>query len=83
MGKSFLIKAIKLLVGKIWPSKVTVALAEPTGLAAFKIGGLTIHRLFQLPIEHKWAEYWCRWYIHGVQSHIDVHAFETGRATLR
>ena len=60
-GKSFLIEAIKLLVGKIWPSKeVTVAVAAPTGLAAFNIGGLTIHRLFQLPIEHegKTAEYW-------------------------
>ena len=60
-GKSFLIEAIKLLVGKIWPSKeVTVAVAAPTGLAAFNVGGLTIHRLFQLPIEHegKSAEYW-------------------------
>ena len=34
-GKSFLIEAIKLLVGKIWPSKeVTKAVAAPTGLAA-------------------------------------------------
>ena len=32
----------------------------PTGLAAFNVGDLTIHRLFQLPIEHegKTAEYW-------------------------
>ena len=60
-GKSFLIEAIKLLVGKIWPSKeVTVAVAAPTGLATFNVGGLTVHRLFQLPIEHegKSAEYW-------------------------
>ena len=60
-GKSFLIKAIKLLVGKIWPSKeVTVAVAAPTGLAAFIVGGLTTHRLFQLPIEHDstTADYW-------------------------
>ena len=60
-GKSFLIEALKLLVGKIWPSKnITVAVAVPTGLAAFNVGGLTIHRLFQLPIEHegKIAEYW-------------------------
>ena len=60
-GKSFLIEAIKFPVGKIWPSKdVTVAVAAPTGLAAFNIGGLTFHRLFQLPIEHegKTAEYW-------------------------
>uniref|UniRef100_A0A1X7TG12 ATP-dependent DNA helicase n=1 Tax=Amphimedon queenslandica TaxID=400682 RepID=A0A1X7TG12_AMPQE len=32
----------------------------PTGIAAFNVGGLTIHRLFQLPIEHegKTARYW-------------------------
>ena len=53
-GKSFLIEAIKLLVGKIWPSKeVIMALTAPTGLAAFSVGGLTIHKLFQLPIEHE------------------------------
>ena len=35
-GKSFLIEAIKLLVGKIWPSKeVTVAVAAPTGFSCF------------------------------------------------
>ena len=39
---------------------MTVAVAAPTGLAAFNVGGLTIHRLFQLPIEHesKSTEYW-------------------------
>ena len=60
-GKSFLIEAIKLLVGKIWAIKeLTVIVAAPTGLAAFNVGGLTIHRLFQLPIEHegKTAGYW-------------------------
>jgi ATP-dependent DNA helicase PIF1 len=59
--KSFLIEAIKRLVGKIWPLKeIAVAVAAPTGLAAFNVGGLTIHRLFQLPIEHegKTTEYW-------------------------
>ena len=32
----------------------------PTGLAAFNVGGVTIHRLLQLPIEHKGktAGYW-------------------------
>ena len=36
------------------------AIAAPTGLAAFNVGGITIHRLFQLPIEHsgKAATYW-------------------------
>ena len=27
-------------------------MTAPTGIAAFSIQGLTIHRLFQLPIEH-------------------------------
>ena len=36
------------------------AIAAPTGLAAFNVGGVTIHRLFQLPIDHtaKAASYW-------------------------
>ena len=60
-GKSFLIEAIKALVISIWPSDTLVcAVAVPTGLAAFNVGGTTIHRLFQLPIEHtaKTANYW-------------------------
>ena len=53
-GKSFLIEAIKLLVHRIWESEeLTVVVAAPTGLAGFNVGGLTIHRLFQLPIEHE------------------------------
>ena len=60
-GKSFLIQTIKALVNNIWPSNdLTCAIAAPTGLAAFNVGGVTIHRLFQLPIEHdsKTAGYW-------------------------
>ena len=60
-GKSFLIEAIKALVGSIWPlDSLMCAVAAPTGLAAFNVGGITIHRLFQLPIEHegKAAGYW-------------------------
>uniref|UniRef100_A0A1X7VI11 ATP-dependent DNA helicase n=1 Tax=Amphimedon queenslandica TaxID=400682 RepID=A0A1X7VI11_AMPQE len=36
------------------------AIVAPTGIAAFNVGGLTIHKLFQLPIEHegKTAGYW-------------------------
>ena len=35
-------------------------MAAPTGLAAFNVGGLTIHRRFQLPVEHEGqvAGYW-------------------------
>ncbi|MCH8163447.1 MAG: AAA family ATPase, partial [Proteobacteria bacterium] len=38
----------------------TCAVAAPTGLAAYNVGGVTVHRLFQLPIEHegKTAGYW-------------------------
>ena len=60
-GKSFLIETVKLLVRHLWPSDdLTCAVAAPTGLAAFNVSGITIHRLFQLPIEHegKTAGYW-------------------------
>ncbi|KAL1447888.1 hypothetical protein WDU94_006568 [Cyamophila willieti] len=55
-GKSYLIKTIKTYVkcnlGK------DVAVTAPTGVAAHNIGGLTIHRLLQLPVEHgKTPEY--------------------------
>ncbi len=53
-GKSFLIEAIKALVTSVWPlDGSTCAIAALTGLAAFNLGGVTIHRLFQLPIKHE------------------------------
>ena len=53
-GKSFLIEAIKLLVAGIWPSDdVTCAISALTGLAAFNVGGITIHEH-----EGKTATYW-------------------------
>ena len=60
-GKSFLIETIKALVNCIWSlDGLLCAVAAPTGLAAFNVGGVTIHRLFQLPIEHtaRAASYW-------------------------
>ena len=60
-GKLFLIEALQQLIDGIWTSDdLTCAVAAPTGLAAFNVGGVTIHRLFQLPIEHegKEAGYW-------------------------
>ena len=62
-GKLFLIETIKCFVDTLWkakPGKLLCAIVAPTGWAAFNIGGLTIHRLFQLPIEHegKTAGYW-------------------------
>ncbi|EZA54483.1 ATP-dependent DNA helicase pfh1-like [Ooceraea biroi] len=49
-GKSFLIKTIKSWIKK-YVGKDT-AITAPTGIAAFNIDRLTIHRLFQLPVEH-------------------------------
>ena len=45
---------------KAKPGELSCAIVATTGLAAFIVGGLTIHRLFQLPIEHKdkTAGYW-------------------------
>ena len=63
-GKSFLIKTIRALVSSMWGSDGTqstlCAVTTPTGLAAFNVGGVTIHRLLQLPIEHEGmgAGYW-------------------------
>ncbi|XP_070517894.1 uncharacterized protein [Cardiocondyla obscurior] len=48
-GKSFLIKTIKCWI-KQNLNKDT-ALTAPTGIAAFNIDGLTVHRLLQLPVE--------------------------------
>ena len=59
-GKSFLIEAIKFLVDDIWHPKSGEIMCAIVGIAAFNVGGLTIHRLFQLLIEHegKTAGYW-------------------------
>ena len=60
-GKSFLIAAVKALVDSLWQTDdIKCAIAAPTGLAAFNVGGVTMHRLFRLPIEHnsKSATYW-------------------------
>ena len=59
-GKSFLIRA---LVSEVWHNEkesLVCAVSAPTGLAAFNVGGVTIHRLLQLPIEHegRTAGYW-------------------------
>ena len=49
-GKSYLIKTIKTWV--CTATEKHVAVTAPTGIAAFNINGLTIHRLLQLPVEH-------------------------------
>ena len=60
-GKSFLIQTIRAPVRHLWPSAdLTCAVAAPTDLATFNVGGMTIHSLLQLPIEHegKTCNYW-------------------------
>jgi len=49
-GKSFLIKTIKYWIKQNLHKDT--AIAAPTGIAAFNIDGLTVHRLLQLPVEH-------------------------------
>ena len=62
-GKSFQIKTIRALVSEVWHDKTESLLCvvtAPTRLAAFNVGGVTIHQLLQLPIEHEGraAGYW-------------------------
>jgi len=49
-GKSYLIKTIKAYVTN--QLNQNVAITAPTGIAAYNIQGMTIHRLLQLPVEH-------------------------------
>ena len=62
-GKSFLINTVCALVSDMWDCTAqspVCAVTAPTGLAAYNVGGVTIHRLLQLPIEHEGraAGYW-------------------------
>ena len=48
-GKSFLIETVRSQVNEIWKDSVNngetvCAVAAPTGLAAYNIGGVTVHR---------------------------------------
>ncbi|XP_044013954.1 uncharacterized protein LOC122856332 [Aphidius gifuensis] len=49
-GKSFLIYVIKTWIRKTLNRQI--AIAAPTGLAAFGINGMTLHRIFSLPVQH-------------------------------
>jgi hypothetical protein len=51
-GKSFLIACIRLWVKQKLGKDVAVS--APTCVAAFNINGLTIYRLLQLPVEHRY-----------------------------
>lgn len=50
-GKCFVIKCITHAVRE--ELKQDVAILAPTGIAAFNIGGMTMHRLLQSPVEYK------------------------------
>ena len=53
-----MIETIRSLVKEIWKGcasdDTTCAVAAPTGLAAYNVGGVTVHRLFQLPRKDSW-----------------------------
>ena len=56
-GKSAIIKILTYLI-KTECNK-EVAIVAPTGVASFNVNGMTMHRLFQLPVEHgKTPEYY-------------------------
>lgn len=59
-----LLKTIRCKVSEIWNDDTNVdtkcIVGAPTGLASYNIGGVTVHRMFMLPIEHegRTAGYW-------------------------
>ena len=62
-GKSFLIETIRREVSEIWKDDTVIDTKCAVGastLASYNIGGVTVHRMFLLPIEHKGktASYW-------------------------
>jgi len=50
----------RLISAKVSNAHLLVVTAAPTGLAAFNIGGTTIHRLLSLPVEHGKPADYCR-----------------------
>ena len=53
VGKSFLIRTIKeMLIRTQQHHHNPVLLTAPTGIAAYNIGGITVHSAFCLPVEH-------------------------------
>ena len=54
VGKSFLIKTIReMLIRTGQQHHNPVLLTAPTGIAAYNIGGVTVHSAFCLPVQHK------------------------------
>jgi len=56
-GKSFLISVIYEYLLRSSNSQIPVVIkTAPTGVAAYNIGGMTLHKAFKLPIDHKYKE---------------------------
>ena len=51
-GKSCVISVLHHIVSEQLSGSLPVVVAAPTGLAAFNIGGTTLHRMLSLPVEH-------------------------------
>ena len=52
-GKSHLIKIVREYIMRVsTPNKVSCMVAAPTGVAAFNIHGITLHKALCLPVEH-------------------------------
>jgi len=51
-GKTRVIDVIHRLISTHHSSALPVVVAAPTGLAAFNVGGTTLHRMLSLPVEH-------------------------------
>lgn len=51
-GKSFLIHVIESMVSNHFNNSFTNAAAAPTGLAALNFDGISLYRLWMLPVEH-------------------------------
>ena len=50
-GKTTLIRTLLTYVRKMFDNNKTAMLAAPTGASSYVGGGLTMHRLFSLPIK--------------------------------
>ena len=81
-GKSFLIDTIRSQTAEIWKDDVvcntTCAVCAPIGLASYNVNGITVYRLFQLPIEHggKTAGYWSLSKVAQKFMHTNLHSLK-------
>ena len=58
--KSRVINVLRHIISEQLSGSIPVVVAAPTGLAAFNIGGTTLHRMLSLPVEHgKPSDYRC------------------------